>query len=266
MKTLALGSVRVAIDSAPAVTAPDRSWRTLYLVGGVAALIATLAYVVATAVDFAVPPPPAEGGAAILDYIAAHRTVYIVEQILWLAPSVLLTVATLALAVAVMGLHKSYAAIGGVLGVASWVLTLVYPATGGGAPALVYLSDRYAATGDAAQRAAFAAAAEAFVAQNIIPTAVGILEPVGILILALVMLRGLFRKGVAYLGIATGAIGIVSEALRPLLGIGYLAYGLLLFAWFIAIGWALCRLAGDELGEGRHTLAPAAPNANRASP
>jgi len=228
------------------VVGADRSWCPLYRIGGVSALLATLAYIVATATYFVVPPPPEEGGAAILDYIAAHRLVYIAEQILWLAPSVLLTVAFLALAVAVKDLHKSYAAIGGVLGVASWALTLVYPATGGGAPALVYLSDRYAATGDAAQRAAYAAAAEAFVAQNVIPTAVGILEPIGILILALVMLRGIFRRGIAYLGIATGALGIISESLRPLLGIGYLAYGLLLFAWFIAIGWTLYRLAGDE--------------------
>jgi hypothetical protein len=228
-----------------AAVGPDRTWRTLYRAGGIAALMATLAYVIATAISFVVPTPPTEGGAAILDYIAGHRNVYILEQFLWLAPSVLLTVAFLALAVAVKDVNKSYAAIGGVLGVASWALTLVYPATGGGSPALVYLSDRYVATADGAQRAAFAAAAEVFVAQNIIPTAVGILEPIGILILALVMLRGVFHRGVAYLGIATGAIGIVSEALRPLLGLGYLAYGLLLFAWFIAIGWSLYRLAGD---------------------
>jgi hypothetical protein len=222
---------------------PDRSWRVLYRAGGVAALLATVAYVVATAIYFVVPPPPEEGGAAVLDYIAAHRTAYILEQVLWLAPSILLTVAFLALAVALKDLNKSFAAIGGVLGVASWALTLVYPATGGGAPALVYLSDRYAATGDAAQRAAYAAAAEGFIAQNIIPTAVGILEPVGILILALVMLRGVFHRGIALLGIVTGTIGTFSEALRPLLGIGYLAYGLLLFAWFIALGRALYRLA-----------------------
>ena len=246
MKTMAIGTVRVEIAAESASATPDRSWRTLYRVGGVASLLAACAYIVATVVYFVVPPPPEEGGVAILDYIAAHRAVYILEQVLWLAPSVLLTVATLALAVALKDLYKSYAVIGGVLGVASWALTLVYPATGGGAPALVYLSDRYAATGDVAQRAAYAAAAEGFIAQNIIPTAVGILEPIGILILALVMLRGVFHRGVAYLGIATGALGVVSEALRPVLGLAYIVYGLLLFAWFIATGWALYRLASDE--------------------
>jgi hypothetical protein len=106
----------------------------------------------------------------------------------------------------------------------------------------VYLSDQYVAATTDEQRAALAAAAEGFIAQNIIPNAPGILTPVGILILSFVMLRGVFHKGVAYLGIATGAIGTVSEALRPLLGLGYIGYGLLLPIWFLAVGWKLYRL------------------------
>ncbi|MGN6809595.1 MAG: hypothetical protein ACTHMP_01880, partial [Thermomicrobiales bacterium] len=156
----------------------------------------------------------------------------------------------LALSMALKNLDRSYVAIGAVLSISSWALTLVYPATGGGAPALVYLSDRYVATADAAQRAAYAAAAETFIALNIVPTAVGVLEPVGILILSWIMLRGVFGRGVAYLGLVTGAVGIVSEALRPVLGIAYIGYGLLLFAWLIAISWALARLARDEGARG----------------
>ncbi|MGN6696985.1 MAG: hypothetical protein ACTHMR_02415 [Thermomicrobiales bacterium] len=243
-----IGRNAADMDTTPvgraAAVGADPSWHTLYRVGGAGALLAALTYIVATVVDFAVPAPPPAGGAAMLAYIAAHRAVYILEQVLWLAPSVALTLTALALAVALKGVNRSYAAIGGVLGVASWALTLVYPATGGGAPALVYLSDHYAAAGDAAQRAAYAAAAEAFIAQNVIPTAVGILEPAGILILALLMLRGVFGRGLAVLGIVTGAVGVVAEALRPVLGLAYIVYGLLLFAWFIASGWALVRLAG----------------------
>ena len=226
-----------------ATRGPDPSWGDLYRVGGISALLATLLYIVATVLDFTMPVAPTSGGAATLEFIAAHRSIYILEQVLWLAPSVLLMVVFLALYVALKDLDKSYAAIGGVLGIASWALTLVYPATGGGAPALVYLSDQYvSATGDA-QRAALVAAAETFIAQNIIPTAVGILEPIGILIFALIMLKGIFHRSVAYLGIATGGLGVVSEALRPVLGLGYIVYGLLLFVWFIAIGWELYRLA-----------------------
>ena len=75
--------------------------------------------------------------------------------------------------------------------------------------------------------------------------AAGILTAMGILILSLVMLKGVFHKGVAYLGIATGAIGIISEALRPIIGPGYYIYGLLLPIWFVVVGWKLYRLARD---------------------
>ena len=237
-------------SSRAAAEGPDPTWRALYQVGGVSALLATLIYIAATVMDFSVQPAPTSGGAAALKYIAEHRSVYILEQVLWLAPSVLLTVVFLALYVALKDLNKSYAAIGGVLSVASWALTLVYPATGGGAPALVYLSDQYVGATGEAQRAALVAAAETFIAQNTIPTAVGILEPVGILIFAVLMLKGIFHRGVAYLGIVTGALGIVSEALRPVLGLGYIVYGLLLFVWFIAIGWELYRL-GKARKKGR---------------
>jgi hypothetical protein len=53
----------------------------------------------------------------------------------------------------------------------------------------MYLSDHYIEATTEEQRAAFAAAAEGFIAQNIIPNAPGILTPVGILILSFVMLE-----------------------------------------------------------------------------
>jgi len=48
--------------------------------------------------------------------------------------------------------------------------------------------------------------------------------------------------GLAWLGVATGAIGIVSELLRPVLGGAYALYGLLLFLWLTGIAFALWRL------------------------
>ena len=241
------------IDESPRITVAslDRSWRSLYLVGAVSAFLAVASYLVALVLDFVVPAAPTSGGAATLEYIAAHRLVYVVEQVLWLAPSVLLMILFLALCVAIKYLDRTVAAIAAVLSIASWALTLVYPATGGGAPALVYLSDQYVAASTDAQRAVFATAAEGFIAQNAIPTAVGVLETIGILLVSLVMLKGIFRRGVVYLGILTGAVGIVSEGLKPVLGIGYIAYGLLLFVWLIVIGWELYRLGGEP-GQLRH--------------
>lgn len=56
----------------------------------------------------------------------------------------------------------------------------------------------------------------------------------GVLLISLVMLRDVFSKGVARLGVVTGAIGIPSEALRPWVGWAYAAYGILIFVW---LGW-----------------------------
>ena len=225
-----------------AESSPDPAWNDLYRAGGISAALFVALIIVSLALEFTTPRQPSAGGAATLEYIAAHRKIYILKQALWLGPSVFAMVVFLSLYAALKHLNRTYAAIGAVVGVASWALTLGWPATGGGAPSLVYLSDKYMAAATPEQRAAFAAAAEGFIAQNVIPTPPGILTPVGILILSFVMLRGVFHKGVAYMGIATGAIGTVSEALRPVLGIGYLGYGLLLPVWFLAVGWKLYRL------------------------
>lgn len=239
-------TLTVARSPRETVSTPDHSWRGLYRAGGVCALLAGILYIVALVLDFIMPPAPTAGGAATLQYIASNRSLYILGQTLWLAPSVLLMVVFLALPVALKQLNKSYAAIGALIGTASWALTLAWPTTGGGGHALVYLSDQFIAATSAAQRAAFAAAAEGFIAQNTIPTIIGILEPIGILILSLLMLKGVFHKSVAYFGVVTGALGIVSETLRPILGVGYALYGVLLIAWFLVIGWNLFRLGASS--------------------
>ncbi len=63
-------------------------------------------------------------------------------------------------------------------------------------------------------------------------------------------LKGVFPKGVAYFGIVTGALGIISAfgiivrpiAVPPPLGIGYTVYAFFLTIWFVAVGLKLYRL------------------------
>jgi flagellar biosynthesis protein FliP len=233
------------------------TWTDLYRAGSRAAFLAAIAYITAIVVLFTVPEAPTSGGAQTLEYIAQHRTVYIVEQILWLAPNVLLMVVFLALWPVLRPLNPSYAAIGVVLGIASWAAGLAYPASGGGAPALVALSDAYAAATTVAERATFVAAAEGLIAQNNTSVAIGVLQTLAILIVSLVLLRGTFRRSVVWLGIVTGALGLASETLRPIMGLGYIVYGLLVIVWIAAIGWELARLAGTETRAGGNALSPA---------
>jgi Domain of unknown function (DUF4386) len=240
-----MNALHIGKSAAEAEVAPDPSWRGLYRAGGISAILFIVPVLVAIVLIIIAPPPLNADGATTLQYVASHKVLYLTEQVLWLAPSVFALVVFLALYQALKHLNKSYAVLGTLAGIVSWALTLALPATGGGAPVLVYLGDHYMAATTAAQHAAFATAAEVFIAQNSITGAVGILTPVGILITSLVMLKGVFPKGVAYLGIATGALGIVSEALRPIIGPGYFVYGLLLPAWFLVVGWKLYRLGRD---------------------
>jgi hypothetical protein len=223
----------------------ESGWCALYRLGAISAGLFVVCMLVAILLAVATPPPPTTGGAATLDYIAAHRTLYIVHQQLWLVPGIFAVVMYLALYRVLKPLHPSFATFGCAIGGIAWALTLAMPTTSTGAPALVFLSDQYSASGDPAQRVAFAAAAEGLIAVNRTPTAVGVLTTVGMLIASLVMLRGVFPSWVAYLGIATGFLGVASEALRPVIEGGYGVYGVLLLVWMSAVGWRLFHLTTD---------------------
>lgn len=241
-------TLRVGRSSGEAEASPDPTWRGLYRAGGVsAALYIVLGIIAPVVILMTMPQPPSSGGAATLQYIASNRLGYIFEQVLFSVPSVFAMVVFLALYMALKHLNKSYAAIAALVAIVSQVLALASPVTGGGALSLVYLSDHYVTATTAAQRAAFASAAEGFIAQNTIVQAGGILFAIGILIISIIMLKGVFQKGIAYLGIVTGVIGIMSEALRNMLGFGYLVYWVLFIIWFIVIGWKLYRLGSSSM-------------------
>jgi len=80
------------------------------------------------------------------------------------------------------------------------------------------------------------------IAQNRTTVVVGPLTTVGLLIVSIVMLNGVFPKAVAYLGVATGVLGISAEALRMVFEGFYVIYGSLLPIWMGAVGWNLYRL------------------------
>jgi hypothetical protein len=227
---------------------PDASWRPLYRVGAVAAGLAVVLYVVALILYVVTPTPPlpASGGAAMLEHVVSNRSAYVVKQVLWVAPNLLMMVVVLAIAVALAQVNKSFALTAGVIAVASWAVSFAWPTTGEGSLAMVVLSDRYAEAATDAERVATVAGAELLLALNDLPAVVlGVLQTLGILLLAALMTRGVFPKGLAWLGGVTGAIGIVAEALRPWLGWAYAVYGLLLFGWLIWVAVALGRLGSQ---------------------
>jgi hypothetical protein len=226
----------------------DPTWWPLYRAGAVAAGLAVLLYLVALALFVITPAPPplTVAGGTMLEHVAENRSIYLVKQVLWVAPNLLMIIVVLAIAVALAQVNKSFALIAGVIAVASWAVSFAWPTTGEGSLAMVVLSDRYAAAATDAEQVAAVAGAELLLALNDLPAVVlGVLQTLGILLLAALMTRGVFPKGLAWLGVVTGAIGIIAEALRPWLGWGYAIYGLLLFGWLIWMAIALGRLGSQ---------------------
>jgi hypothetical protein len=219
-----------------------QTWRRLYFVAGISSVLFVGLLILALVLDFAAPPP-VHGGAATLEFIARNKGIYIAEQLLWIVPNMLPVLVFVALFLALAPLDKSTALLATVTGALSWALILAVPVTSRGSLVLVYLSDRYTEEADAAARLRYSTAAEAIVAENNTPAAVGILAALGILLISVVMLKGVLPRTLAWLGIATGGLGVVAEALRHAVPEFYWGYGLLMWVWFVAVGVALIRLA-----------------------
>lgn len=230
-----------------------QSWRGLYRTAGIAAIVFVALLISALVIDF-IAPPPVHGGAETLEFIAANKQLYIAEQILWILPSILPVVVFAALFVALAPLGRSAALVAAIAGGLPWALLLAVPVSSRGSLSLVYLSGRYSSAGSEAERSSFAAAAEAIIAENNTPAIAGMLSPVGIFLISLVMLRGVLPRAVAWLGILTGSLGVISEALRFVAPEFYWGYGVLLWIWFVSVGINLLRLQPDPKHRSRRNL------------
>lgn len=221
---------------------PDPSWRTLYRVGAVSALLFVIMVLVPVTLLFVAPVPPTDGR-ELLEYIDSNKAVYLTQLVSFVGLAVPAMLVFAALAVAVKGVDKSVAAIGGLLGVASEIIALAL----GSSPqslhgGLVVLSSAYREADSEEQRAGLVSAADALIATTNAVSWGGVLTAAGILILSLLVRRAGLGRAVAVVGVVTGLLGIVSEALRPFLGAGYMIYGLLLPTWFAMVGWQLFRM------------------------
>src|SRR5437016_289953 len=160
-----MNTLLVGRSSGETEASPDPSWRGLYRTGGVSAALYVVLIIIPLVLLATTPQPPLSGGAATLQYIASYKPVYIIELVSFVGLSLPAMVVFLALYGALKHLNKSYAALGALVGIASEGIALAYnsspPSLNG---SLVYLSDQYVAATTAAQRAAFATAAERLIA------------------------------------------------------------------------------------------------------
>jgi len=222
---------------------PDPTWAPMYRAGGWSALLYVLLVLVPVVLVFAAPLPPTDG-AALLAYISDHQLVYLVELVSFVGLAVPALVVFAAVAVALKDVNKSVAAIGGLFGIASETIALAL----GSSPqslhgGLVVLSNSYQAAGDDGERASLVSAAEALIAATNAVSWAGILTAAGIAVLSWAMRKApFFGRAVAVTGLIAGSVGIVAEALRPMIGPAYMVYGILLPLWFALAGWKLLHL------------------------
>ena len=223
----------------------DFSWKSLYKVGGIAAL-AVVAIAVIQAPIFILFPQPTT--------VIGHFTQFQSNKLLGLVDLDLILI--LAEACNVPILFALYAAL---RRFNPALLTIALTLGLGGIAfffavnptfSMLYLSDQYAAAATDVQRAAFLAAGEALVA-NYNGTAFGlffILSGVADLIIAAVMLRsGVFNKATAFTGMAVGAMLLVPPL--PVLGMIALVLSYIVILpsmiWNILVAIRLFQLGGS---------------------
>lgn len=222
---------------------PDGKW--LYRVGGISAIVFGIAYIVIIALYVPMGARPS-GAEAWLAYIAANTTTWWAILGLSVLTDFLLVPVALALYLALKGINKNAMLVAtafvGLFVVLDLTLTWTNYAAG------IALSSNYATATNDAQRAVFVAAAiypSSVVAANLLFVYNSLTLAVGTLVTGLVMLKGIFSKATAYVGVATGILGIVAVASSffssSFSTVTIILTSVLTTAWFLFVGYRLYR-------------------------
>jgi hypothetical protein len=230
----------------PAVD-PEGKW--LYRVGGICALVLGLAYIITIPLYAHVGAPPS-GGEARLKYLDGNTTVWWAILGLSVLTDLLFVPVALALYMALSGVARSAMLLAtACVGV---FIVLDLAVTWPNYASLITLSANYAAATNDAQRAVYVAAAtyaSAVLASSLEAVYSIMVLSFGILIIGLVMLKGIFRKSTAYVGVVTGILGIVSVA-GPIfvstLSATVIVTSVLTTVWVLLVGYRLYRLGKPD--------------------
>ena len=222
---------------------PDGKW--LYRVGGISALALGIAYIVIFPLYASVGAPPS-GGEAWLEYAAGKTAAWWAILGLSVLTDLLLVPVALSLYVALKGVSRDVMLVATAF--VGLFIVLDLAVTWSNYASLITLSTDYAAATSEAQRATYVAAAN-HASAVLTSTLEGVYSivtlSVGILLVGLVMLRSIFSKTAAYMGLATGILGIVSVAgpfVVSALGVTIIIASILTTIWVMLVGYRLYRL------------------------
>jgi hypothetical protein len=221
---------------------PDPSWKELYKAGGISALLYVVIAIIIPGVMYMIHPimSEMESGKEVLKLISSEKTSWLILQTTVLGTSFLAIITFVALYKALKNTNKSYALIGTLIAITCHILFIAYyPVLLG----LTYLAENYQAAGGIQQSSIHAAADALLAINNAFNPLYESVFAISVLILSLVMLKSVFHKIVAYLGILTAIASFTALILWPVLEIGYLWWWALFMIWFVAVGWKLILFA-----------------------
>ena len=222
---------------------PDGKW--LYRVGGISALVIGIVYIIIIVLYVPAGAPP-RGAQARLTYMAGNTTLWWAILGLSVLTDFLFVPVALSLYLALKGINRNAMLVAtacvGLFVVLDLAITWTNYAS------LITLSGNYAAATNDAQRAVFVAAAtypSAVLESSLLFVYNTLTLSLRILMTGLVMLKGIFSKSTAYLGLVTGSLGIVAVA-GPLfvsaLSITIIITSVLTTVWVLFVGYRLYRL------------------------
>jgi hypothetical protein len=237
---VAVGVIRVEKPAADAICEDEKYW---YRVGGIAALVLAIGYIIIFPLYAHVGAPPNGGGQAWFEYLPGKTTVWWAILGLSVFTDFLFVPLAFALYLALKGVNRNAmllaTAFVGLFVVLDLAVTWTHYAS------ILTLFGDYSAAVDDSHRAGILAAAN--YASAVLRSPLEIVYAIvtlssGILLTGFVMLRGPFNKITAGLGLATGLLGIAS-----LIGSSLTIIGNALFAtaWLFFVGYRLYRL-GQE--------------------
>lgn len=229
----------------------DHNWNGVYKIGGVAFLIIGIWYVLANywgyiagvpASGFATPPVATNQ--AYFNILASYPFASNVFYSMYSLIDILVIPALIALYLALKGINKNSMLVA--MGIVALWAFLDLGVTEFNSLTLISLAQSYNAATDATQRAAYLAASNYTLAAIPIGTFYSyFVGSLGFLIASIVMLKGVFRKVVALVGIVSNLLGIIDAFVLFAPGLAVLIlptlnlYGF----WNILVGAELIRLS-----------------------
>ena len=231
--------MRVEVTAVDVVSADEKPW---YRVGGIAALVIAIAYITIFPLYARVGAPPS-GGEAWFKYLPGKTATWWTILVLSVFTDFLFIPVAFALYLCLKRINRHAmllaTAFVGLFVVLDLAVTWSHYAS------ILTLYHNYATASDEAQRASYIAAADYASAMLTCPLEIVyaiVTLSSGILVIGFVMLRGGFNKATAYVGLATGILGVASITGESLTIVGNALFAT---AWLFFVGYRLYALCHE---------------------